>query len=1142
MSIIKQIQVNAHYTRSINLERDADSLSIVKSYIPTTRALKTLESIVESLKQEECPRAWSLVGPYGSGKSSFGIFLTHVLGSPDEEPTHLALKKLRKNDKKLANKYTKLNEYNEGFCSVLITGSPEPLSRRLVGALLHAATNVWSKRPGRVPAVINTMQSLVEDKALPSASKILDCIKRLQKALERIDYNGLLIVVDELGKFLEYEARHYGSNDIFLLQSLAEHALANHHVKLALVVMLHQSFDQYARGLGDDLRNEWTKVQGRFESIPFLESAEQTLRVVAAAISHHFSNDEKDLIAHDARRMASILATANALPGSMDTTTAEELFAQCYPLHPVSVLLLPLLCQKVAQNERTLFSYLGSREAYGFQDSISRCQQIGDWILPNDIYEYFVLNQSSALFDHFTHRRWAEVITAIERLDDAPNSQVQLLKTIGLFNIIGPQGGLKASNNIIELFSTENSPVSYAVNALVERSVIKYRKFSAEYRVWEGSDFDLDDCLNAEIEKIGPFNLVDCLNSRHQMPPVVARKYTIQNGALRYFEPTFGDFYTKEQLEISKEARIVFFFTENEQDKALFLQQIYLSSSPLDIYVLCVNGSRLRSAVAEVLALENIQKTAQALHTDPVAQREFKDRYHAAIQQEKYLLDQLIAEPQLNQWYWNTQPLQIHSKRALQGALSTILHTVYDKSPVFHNELINRNKPSSQANAGKKKLALAMLLHENEADLGIDKFPPEKSIYRACLRASKLHVLSNNGLWRFQGPLSASEIDDPCRIFPAWQRVDDFLTSTENKPQSLIELNLELIAPPYGVKAGMLPILYLTVLMANRQNLALYEESVYLPYWEEEHIERFLKRPDNFTVQRFNLDGLNQDIFNVYAHSLLSGHTVYDILDLAKALAGKLQKLPAYTRTTKNVSIYAKGIRDAFELSKSPIKLLLEDLPKLLGVHLADAENPSDTLDTFAQRLDAGLEELDKCLKQLKVDLCRLLAPSYDSPKTVDLNKLRHHLCQQCECLSDHSSMDPGLKAYVQRLSDREIDANEWLNNVLNFLGRKPVHKWSDTDLALAKHRVQELNAKLNEMIKVYGYYQRVQSKQDYNDHSKQKTIDETKKSLLSTINNINDKELEMEILAEFLKEFFAQPSSESSRSQNIVPENVKRH
>ena len=42
MSIEQKINVNTHYTRSVNLKRDVGSEVIISSYIPTSRALKTL--------------------------------------------------------------------------------------------------------------------------------------------------------------------------------------------------------------------------------------------------------------------------------------------------------------------------------------------------------------------------------------------------------------------------------------------------------------------------------------------------------------------------------------------------------------------------------------------------------------------------------------------------------------------------------------------------------------------------------------------------------------------------------------------------------------------------------------------------------------------------------------------------------------------------------------------------------------------------------------------------------------------------------------------------------------------------------------------------------------------------------------------
>ena len=96
MSIVDKVQINTHYTRSVNLERDGSSINVVQAYIPTSRALRTMERVVDSFGAKQAPRAWSLIGPYGSGKSSFSVFLSHLLYNNESETTQAAYKVLFK--------------------------------------------------------------------------------------------------------------------------------------------------------------------------------------------------------------------------------------------------------------------------------------------------------------------------------------------------------------------------------------------------------------------------------------------------------------------------------------------------------------------------------------------------------------------------------------------------------------------------------------------------------------------------------------------------------------------------------------------------------------------------------------------------------------------------------------------------------------------------------------------------------------------------------------------------------------------------------------------------------------------------------------------------------------------------------------
>ena len=394
---MKTIQLDTHYTRSINLERDANSSDILKAYIPTSRALQTLDKIADTFNAQSMPRAWSLVGSYGSGKSSFAAFLSHLLENKELETCVIAEQKLQQYNIALADKITAHTRETNAYCIVLLTGSPESLSKRFIEALHQSAQHYWQGKTA--PAIVAELKTATQHP--PKTSKIIALLKKLQQAVIEESGLGILIVIDELGKFLEYEARHQGANDIFLLQAIAE---LSQKGGLLLIVLMHQAFEQYAKGLSEAQRNEWSKVQGRFESIPFFESAEQTLRVMAAAFSNTLSPEQQQNITQQTLNMVDVLAKQNALTTGLNPETACQLLARCYPLHPIAALILPTLCQKVAQNERTLFSYLGSQEAFGFKDSLNRLQEVGKWVLPWQIFQYFIENQPLATTDHLMHR------------------------------------------------------------------------------------------------------------------------------------------------------------------------------------------------------------------------------------------------------------------------------------------------------------------------------------------------------------------------------------------------------------------------------------------------------------------------------------------------------------------------------------------------------------------------------------------------------------------------------------------------------------------------------------------------------------------------------------------------------------------
>ncbi|MDD5391706.1 MAG: hypothetical protein PHE17_01670 [Thiothrix sp.] len=1134
MSLAGQIQVNTNYTRSINLERDADSLAVVNAYIPTTRALDTLARVGETITAvRSMPRAWTLMGPYGSGKSSFAVFLSHLLGAADDVATDAAQAVLARCNEMVIDQFWDENGKSLEHCRVFLTGSPEPLSKRLAKSLHEGATAFFSREERQYPLVLEQLAQLSAQDHI-TVTETIDTINQLQEAVASAGGYGVLIVIDELGKFLEYEARHPEANDIYLLQALAEQAYTGCEDErgaiLSVFVLLHQSFEQYARGLGRVQRNEWAKVQGRFEVIPFLESAEQTLRIVSKAVEQ--PKKLPKTITKETEQLSALLSKWLALPNTLDKHSASQLFQQCYPLHPISALLLPLLCQKVAQNERTLFNYLGSTEAFGFQDSLKRLEHLGDWIYPWEIYDYFISNQPAAVVDHLTHRRWTEVVTALERLGDDNPDAVKVLKTVGLLNLIGAQAGLKASKEILNYCLHDPDAITSALEVLQKRAVLQLRKYNNEYRVWQGSDFDLELRLQEERGKLGVFSLAERLSKQHGGMPIVARKFSIQKGAMHYFTTAFIDASSVSQLgESAGVPRIVFYLAEDQQDDETFIKQVVSNASPLDVLVKYPHAATLRDVVADVLALEAVQNKSQELHSDPVAQREFRDYYQSALQAEETQVHLLLEQPQRSQWYWQGKPVQIDGKRAFQNKLSDILGSLYCRIPTIKNELINRDKPSSQAAAGRNKLLEMMLLHPDEEALGIEKFPPEKAMYLALLRESSIHRQDDTGKWGFFAPTSGHSIQ------ATWAEIEEFLNSTEQKARPFSDLDGILTSTPFGLKNGVLPVLYLAAYFVHQDELALYEDGQYLPTLSKDVLERFVKTPELFKVQLFRIEGIRATIFKEYMTALFTDGKTRTVVQAIKPLATFVGGLNEYTQKTSDLPEHAKAFRNAFHLSKSPEQLLFEGIPQALGFDIRATEQTK--FDGYVERLKDTLSALKHAYSKMLDDQQKLLAQALRLKANATIPEMRR-ITGRYVGLDTYTVDTDGLKAFINRLTNSDKVDHDWFISILMFLGKKSPEKWLDGDKAQADMRLSEYSRRMLDLEALRIHDQKRQNTQDEFDVILLKSIkkgekerqqpvaiskmqreaaDELKSRLNDQLSGA-DKELQLAVLAELVDDF----------------------
>ena len=101
--------IKGRFQRSVHLERDFyTDENLLEGYVVTGTALEMLERIVSALENGKSSKAWSLTGPYGSGKSAFALFTANLLRSSVSPTTRQALKLLEQKNTDLYKRFTNI--------------------------------------------------------------------------------------------------------------------------------------------------------------------------------------------------------------------------------------------------------------------------------------------------------------------------------------------------------------------------------------------------------------------------------------------------------------------------------------------------------------------------------------------------------------------------------------------------------------------------------------------------------------------------------------------------------------------------------------------------------------------------------------------------------------------------------------------------------------------------------------------------------------------------------------------------------------------------------------------------------------------------------------------------------------------------
>ena len=393
------------------------------------------------------------------------------------------------------------------------------------------------------------------------------------------------------------------------------------------------AFEEYASGASSSQRREWAKVQGRFDDIPFANSPEQARRLVRSVLGPAGTGGKKvgTALRKWSRDQAG-RAAAMGLGGDLD----EGLLHSCYPLHPLSLEVLPELCSRYGQHERTLISFMAGGGEHTVAGFVDRAAWDGagqpPTVMLDALYDYFVAG--SALVRSASSSgasRLLEIETIIRDTQGLSDDESRVLKAVGVLNLVGRAGRLRASRSMVAYAAGIARPDA-ALKSLEKRSILTYRRHSDEYRVWHGTDVDVQMSLDNARRRLVAMPLTGLLKATLPLDPVVAARHALQTGTTRIFERVFAGAAEVASVQPGPgfDGVIVYLAGEESEgqkggDTPLPAAGSQEGKRPA-VVIRAADLEALREAALEVASVRDVRDNSPEVQADWVARREITER------------------------------------------------------------------------------------------------------------------------------------------------------------------------------------------------------------------------------------------------------------------------------------------------------------------------------------------------------------------------------------------------------------------------------------------------------------------------------------------------------------------------------------
>ena len=704
--------------------------------------------------------------------------------------------------------------------------------------------------------------------------------------------------------------------------------------------------------------NAFRTVEGRFKEVRFNRSMDQSYQIISLAINKKDGFDkfvsgyyllQKDFY-HEILNLELFA-----------DTPMNSIGKGCFPMNPLTTYAVVEVSEKVAQNERTLFTFISDNDTNSLSTFIKN-NGVGLFNV-DKVYDYF-----KELFKKSDDKTIREINQKAEvNLSKAEkNIEKKIVKVLAVMKIVDNALFTSDVDMIANSLQISREVALGALNNLVEKKILKKHLATEQYDFTLTSSkvvADKVDLFLASKSKIDRLSSIlnDCIENQFVLP----RRYNTEKKMTRFYKEKYicdFELTTLNSFDV---------FYKNEFFDGLIFNVINTSN----------NVEKIRSHFNNMLCSETIILKVQ---TSPVSNRLKSAIYHLNAlkevlydkslddldkEQTKIIYDEEVSElKNVLRAVFSTKNVDIISRyntTDYNELLSLIMEKEYALTPSYNVEMVNKeNGVSSQYIKPRNKVVDFYI--NNEVDLNQDYLEdyslssPENTIYR---------VLKHS---------DSSELREVLDVIKA------FFRSTETSKLSAVDLISKLKKAPYGIRNGVLPLYVGVAISELNGDLIMYNGSREVDL-NAENINKMIAQPSNYYL---NLkEGSNEK--TKYLNELLSAFDLVGTnnfkqdMDIAiKYLQKMVMNQPQIVRclNTKNNFIdldnsyvQLNAVFNNFNLNK--YDTLFETIPGLFDNNF---ENTINKLKVYS-------DEVNRCIKSYAKFIADSIKDMFDSGKDESL-------------------------------------------------------------------------------------------------------------------------------------------------------------